>query len=217
MVPLLAKAGVHTVSIGANGGSASPDLPGYKASRDAILSTPFVWQDVASGSSVIAHWHPGGYGRLNPESGEGVLSSCIGTTALPGVAMCLAFRGDNAGPPEVAEVETNWKQMAAAFPNATAIKPGKFDDYFEQLQSPSIRSKLPVVTSEVGDSWLYGCGSDPLKVQTMAVLARHHDACVADENCVKAEPHFRDFQRLLVLAGKHTWGGKACHQSYTHR
>jgi hypothetical protein len=75
-----------------------------------------------------------------------------------------------------------------------------------------VRSKLPVVTSEIGDSWLYGCGSDPLKVQTMAALARHHDACIADVGCVKAEPHFRDFQRLLVLAGKHTWGGADIYQ-----
>jgi hypothetical protein len=39
VVPLLAKAGVHTVSIGANGGSASPDLPGYDLSRDAVRTT----------------------------------------------------------------------------------------------------------------------------------------------------------------------------------
>jgi len=60
VVPLLAKSGVHSISIGANGGSASPDLPGYTSSREATLSTPFVWKDTASGSSVVAHWHPGG-------------------------------------------------------------------------------------------------------------------------------------------------------------
>ena len=126
VVPLLAKSGVHSISIGANGGSAAPDLPGYTSSREATLSTPFVWKDTASGSSIVAHWHPGGCkqkgtrsrfaalsislnlgsitisdGRLgSTESGEGVISSCIGTTALPGKAMCLGFRGDNAGPPQ---------------------------------------------------------------------------------------------------------------------
>ena len=94
--------------------------------------------------------------------------------------------------------------MAAAFPNAKTIKAARFDDYFEQLQAPAVKSQLPVVDSEVGDSWLYGCGSDPLKVQTMALLGRHHDTCVTDPACVNAEPGFQNFQRLLILAGKHT-------------
>jgi hypothetical protein len=209
VVPLLSAAGVHSVSIGANGGSASPHLPGYLSSREATLSTPFVWRDAASGSSVVAHWHPGGYGRVgHTESGEGVISSCIGTSALPNKAMCLAFEGDNRGPPSLSTVLADWKVLKAAFPHAQ-IKAGRFDDYFEQLQVTAVRSQLPVVESEVGDSWLYGAGSDPLKVQTMRVLQRHHDACVADETgaCVGAEKGFHDFQRMLLLAGKHTWGG----------
>ena len=47
-------------------------------------------------------------------------------------------------------------------------------------------------------------GSDPLKVQTMKLLQRHHDGCAADAACVKAEPGWTTFQRLLLLAGKHT-------------
>jgi hypothetical protein len=92
------------------------------SSRNATLSTPFVWQDVASGTSVVAHWHPGGYGRLNPESGERVMSSCIGSAALPGVAMCLAFRGDNAG----AELEQQQQrrpqqEVVAAWPKQALV------------------------------------------------------------------------------------------------
>ena len=49
--------------------------------------------------------------------------------------------------------------MAEAFPNATTIRAGTFDDYFEQLQAPAVRSKLPVVTAGVEDTWLYGCGA----------------------------------------------------------
>ena len=116
--------------------------------------------------------------------------------------------------------------MAEAFPNATTIRAGTFDDYFEQLQAPAVRSKLPVVTAGVEDTWLYGCGashasslsldsatlhakngsletlccccrlagSDPLKVQTMKLLQRHHDGCAADAACVKAEPGWTTFQ-----------------------
>ncbi len=207
VVPLLAEAGIHTISVGANGGSASPDLPGYAMSRAGALSTPFVWRDPESDSSVIAHWHPGGYGRLVTESGEDPISSCIGTSALPGVAMCLAFRGDNEGPPKPAEVTANWKQIAKSFPNATSIKAASFDTYFELLQEPAVRKKLPVVEAEVGDSWLYGAASDPLKVAVMRLFMRHHAACVKRTGCVASEHGFSNFTRLLLLVGKHTWGG----------
>ena len=61
VIPLLSAAGVSAISVGANGGSAAPLLPGYNLSRLSQLPTPFVWRDKASSTSVIAHWHPGGY------------------------------------------------------------------------------------------------------------------------------------------------------------
>ena len=207
VVPLLQANGVTAISVGVNGGSAAPDLPGYSTSRAAQLSTPFVWKDEQSGSSVLVHSHPGGYGRLRTESGEGLLSSCMATAALPGQALCLNFRGDNAGPPLPDEVLEDWKMLRAAFPNASTIKSAKFDDYFEQLDSPDIRAQLPVVTSEVGDTWVYGCASDPLKLATFQVLQRHHALCVHNVSCVSTETEFKQFERLLLLVGKHTWGG----------
>ena len=123
------------------------------------------------------------------------------------VAMCLAFRGDNEGPPKPAEVTANWKQIAKSFPNATSIKAASFDTYFELLQEPAVRKKLPVVEAEVGDSWLYGAASDPLKVAVMRLFMRHHAACVKRTGCVASEHGFSNFTRLLLLVGKHTWGG----------
>ena len=52
---------------------------------------------------------------------------------------------------------------------------------------------------------------DPLKLGAMQILQRHHDRCAAapGNTCVAAEDAagWRAFQRGLVLAGKHTWGG----------
>ena len=64
-----------------------------------------------------------------------------------------------------------------------------------------------MVTAEIGDSWVYGCGSDPLKLAAMQVLQRHHDKCVASAACLHLERGFPAFQRYLLLTGKHTWGG----------
>ena len=60
--------------------------------------------------------------------------------------------------------------MAEAFPNATTIRAGTFDDYFEQLQAPAVRSKLPVVTAGVEDTWLYGCGESHTSFLSLAPL-----------------------------------------------
>ena len=60
--------------------------------------------------------------------------------------------------------------MAEAFPNATTIRAGTFDDYFEQLQAPAVRSKLPVVTAGVEDTWLYGCGASHTSFLSLAPL-----------------------------------------------
>ena len=83
-----------------------------------------------------------------------MLSSCAGSAALPGVAMCLAFRGDNAGPPEPAEVLQNWALLRTHFPNATAIKAAQLDEYFGLFEPPEVRAKLPVVEAEIADSWV---------------------------------------------------------------
>ena len=60
---------------------------------------------------------------------------------------------------------------------------------------------------EVADSWVYGVSSDPLKLAAMRAMFRHHDDCLVRRGCVEAEAGFAAFTRLLLLAGKHTWGG----------
>jgi hypothetical protein len=52
-IPLLKAAGVNTVSVGVNGASTPPTVP-----------RAFVWRDELSGESVLAMWHPGGYGGI---------------------------------------------------------------------------------------------------------------------------------------------------------
>ena len=50
-VPVLARQGVRAISVGVNGGSAPPAVP---------LNAPFLWRDTASGTQLLAFWHPGG-------------------------------------------------------------------------------------------------------------------------------------------------------------
>ena len=49
-VPILAGQGIKAVTVGTNGGCAPPDVP---------HNTTFVWRDEASGTHILAMWHPG--------------------------------------------------------------------------------------------------------------------------------------------------------------
>lgn len=188
------------------------------ACRYQQIRTPFLWQDKSSNTSVIVDIHPGGYGGeiplLQPGSNstssyfsrDGLLCDCVGVPGLPEV-MCYAFRGDNYGPASANETEQNWRMFGKAFPNAT-VKASTLDSFFKLLATPSIKSKLPVVTSEIGDTWIYGVSSDPQKTSEMRAMMRARAECVLVGKCSAAlEPGLSTFTHLLLKAAEHTWGG----------
>lgn len=117
----------------------SPPAPARPPGEAAPPAVPraFVWQDAASNSSVLGMWHPRGYGGILP-------ADCVYAEGLDAV-LALDFRGDNAGPPDEAEVRSHWAQLQASFPNAT-VKAGTWDDFVDRLES--VRDTLPVVTQE---------------------------------------------------------------------
>jgi hypothetical protein len=221
-VPLLARRGVTALSVGANDGSPAPLVPstadclgGYRQVR-----TPFVWRDVASGTSVLMDVHPGGYGGVlpvNPDQGvpyfarDGVLCDCVGHPALDDV-LCYAWRGDNYGPAGVAETRQTFDIFGRAFPNAT-ISAGSLDTFFDLLST--VEDQLPVVTSEIGDTWMYGVASDPRKTAAMRAMMRQRSSCVRSGAC-ETEGGLATFTYYLLKLGEHTWGGSyAGHMNVT--
>ena len=76
-----------------------------------------------------------------------------------------------------------------------------------------VREQLPVVTEEIGDTWLHGVASDAYKTAAMRVLMRSHARVVASSS-PRASPSslslpdgFAEFERLLLKCPEHTWGG----------
>ena len=51
-----------------------------------------------------------------------------------------------------------------------------FDKYIEAL-SP-IKDKLPVIDSEIGDTWIQGIASDPRKMAEYRAVSRAMKACM---------------------------------------
>ena len=116
--------------------------------------------------------------------------------------LCYGWVGDNGGPPPESTIAKNFALLAKAFPNAEEIKPSTFTEFYALLDQPSVRSKLPVLTAEAGDTWVYGCSSDPRKMALMRLYMRARREHASSEDPVA----LLNFSRFLVKASEHTWG-----------
>lgn len=181
MVPLLAEAGVQFVHFGVNGASTPPDVPDV-----------FVWRDAESEQSVLVMYHKGTYGDLK---------------IVPGLdeAICFAHTNDNIGPQTPEDAIHNFDELQRQFPEAEVV--GSTLDAFG-ARLATIKDSLPIVTSEIGDTWIHGVGSDPLKVSQFLALQRLHGEWIADGVAATPEQHvgFDAFSRLLLMVPEHTWG-----------
>lgn len=179
MVPLLAKAGIQFLHLGANEASTPPNVPPV-----------FVWRDEASHTSVIVMYQRGGYGGLIrvPELGH---------------TLAFAHTNDNHGPQSVDNVNRAYATLREKFPNAL-IKASTMDAFAEHLIA--IQSDLPIITAELGDTWIHGTGSDPLKLSRYRELSRLRQEWLQSGVVSDDDPQFAAFSRKLCLVPEHTWG-----------
>lgn len=177
IVPLLAEAGIRFLHIGVNPASTAPDVPPV-----------FVWRD-AGGAEVIVMYdqHYGGFGRVP------------GSTA----ALAIEHTDDNAGPPTIDAVIEAFDRHRKACPTARIAAASL--DAFARAILP-VRDRLPVVTAEIGDTWIHGVGSDPTKVSRFRELCRLRRQWLAKGRMPVDDPRFGRFSRFLLLVPEHTWG-----------
>ncbi len=63
------------------------------------------------------------------------------------------------------------------------------------------RGSLPVVTAEIGDTWIHGVGSDPVKTAGLRALLRWRTGAG-----IVNDPGHAAFHENLLLTTEHTWG-----------
>jgi len=178
IVPLLAEAGIRFLHIGVNPASTAPDVPPV-----------FVWRD-PSGAEVVVMYDKGSYGDL---------------TVVPGLdeAIVFAHTSDNHGPQSAAEVGAVFQHLRDRFPGAS-VEASTLDRFAEALLR--IKAHLPVVTAELGDTWIHGVGSDPTKVARYRELARLRREWLTTGQARLEDPAIARFSRTLLLVPEHTWG-----------
>jgi len=173
MLPHLVAAGVRFLHLGVNEASHVPDVPPV-----------FMWRHT-DGSEVVVMYH-GSYG------GESVVAGLEDK-------LVFAHSGDNLGPPAFQEIIAQYLAMSQRYPNAD-IQASTLDAYAQALLPHA--SKLPVITSEIGDTWIHGAGTDPLKVAQYRALLRLREQW---ESAGKRWD-VSAFSRKLMLVPEHTWG-----------
>ncbi len=173
----LQQNGVTFLHIGINSASTPAEVPRL-----------FVWKDT-SGGELTVMYHPD-YG---------------GTCVVPGsgLAVAIEVKDDNGGPHTPEEIAAIYKKLRAAFPNATITASSMTDI---AVAVAPYRAQLPVLTQEIGDTWIHGVPSDPLKLSRYREVARFRRELVDQGKLHPGDAVDLAFLRRFSLAVEHTWG-----------
>lgn len=178
IISALAAAGVQLLDIGVNSASTPPEVP-----------EAFLWKN-PDGSSVVMLYHHHAYG---------------GVIRIPksDVAIAVEIRNDNGGPHSPKEIETIYAELRKQFPAAT-VQAATFSDIAGAVHAA--RETLPVVTDEIGDTWIYGVPSDPYKVAQYRELGRLRKTWIQGKQMSVGDQTDRKLLAQLSLGAEHTWG-----------
>ncbi len=105
----------------------------------------------------------------------------------------FAHTNDNYGPQSPDEIVAVYDRIKQQYPGRP-VRAATPDDVAELL---SQQRDLPVVTGEIGDSWIHGAATDPQKLSRYRALMRH----VAEHGAGEV-----DLCEHLLLVPEHTWG-----------
>lgn len=176
LVHLLAKHGIKLLHIGVNGVSAVPDVPPC-----------FLWK---CGDDEVAVIYSGDYGGA---------FECEYTDEV----LYLDHTVDNRGAPTPEKAKKRFEDIEAKFPDYE-ICAGTLDDYAEIIWQ--IRNKLPVITDEIGDTWIHGAAADPYKTAALKELCRLQEKFVNSGTLQRDSEEYNNFSDALLCIAEHTWG-----------
>ena len=173
----LSRAGIRFLHIGVNPASPMPDVP------------PFCrWRDPYGNELILAYQQDYGTESILPD----------GQTAI-----AVNFTGDNHGPHTYEQVKAIYANLHKRYPNAKLI-PASFNEVANHLLAA--KDALPVVTSEIGDTWIYGYGSSPIRMAKFRALSALYSQWLKEGRLKRGSDTDLNFAVELGLNGEHTQG-----------
>ena len=177
IVSFLSDAGIRLLHVGVNGASTVPDVPPIA-----------LWKN-SDGKSIILVYQK--------EYGADMI--------LPGgdAAVSINFTHDNQGPHTLNQVKEIYKKLEEKYPGAE-IFASTLDNVARELEE--VRDRLPVITSEIGDTWIHGYGSSPLRIARYRELSRLFSRWIEQGRIDPSDTRTTDFVLRLGMIPEHTWG-----------
>lgn len=177
IIPFMAEAGVMFLHIGVNGASSVPKVPPV-----------FRWKHPEGAELLVMYHH--GYGDL---------------MLVPGLdeGLYIAHTNDNLGPQSVESIQEIFANLRRRFPLAE-VRASTLDAF--ALALDTVRDSLPVVTEEIGDTWIHGQATDPLKTAWLRELMRLRSEWLAGGAVRRESATYKRFSRQLLLTCEHTCG-----------
>lgn len=176
IVPMLAKHGIKLLHIGVNGASALCKVPPC-----------FLWK---CGNYEVVVIYSGDYG--------GAFKSDL-------IEEVLYFDHtlDNHGTPSSKKILEKLKNIESEFPGYTA-EAGTLDEFADLIWEK--RDKLPVVTSELGDTWIHGSAADPFKSAALRELMCLKNEWLESGEMKRNSAEYIRFTDYLLCVAEHTCG-----------
>ncbi|MCM1285897.1 MAG: DUF5054 domain-containing protein [Acetobacter sp.] len=176
IIPMLQSHGIKLLHIGVNGASALADVPSC-----------FLWKH---GDSEVVVIYSGDYG---------------GAFQCDLIDEILYFDHtlDNRGTPSADKIEDKLNAIASKYPGYE-VAAGTMDDIAEIIWGK--RDKLPVVTDELGDTWIHGSAADPYKSASLRALMRLKREWLSDGSMNRDSQEYIDFTDALLCIAEHTCG-----------
>lgn len=170
------EAGIRFLHIGVNPASPIPDVAYCR------------WRNTDGKELILAYQQD--YGAEN---------------LLPGgkVAIAINFTGDNHGPHSYEKVKEIYANLRKRYPKAELVG-ASFNEVAQELMA--MREDLPVVTSEIGDTWIYGYGSAPVRMAKFRKLSSLYSQWLRERKMDKASDEALNFAVELGLIAEHTQG-----------
>lgn len=177
IVPVMAAAGIELLHVGVNTGSVMPEVPPL-----------FVWRNPEGAELAVMYHHD--YG---------------GVSLLPGgkTAVSIQFTHDNHGPHKPEQIQSIYAKLREQFPNAKVFAS---DLNAVAAEIRLLHNQLPVITQEIGDTWIHGPGCDPLLIARFRELARLRAEWIGKGALKAAGDIDRAFGKHFLTVAEHTWG-----------